>query len=303
MCVFVNKPIINKINSKHQAIFALTSADMRSEFIIEIAMTEREMSGSYPLHLSDEFLQFSDSLSRAESFTQFKNVVSKEIKSLGFHYWNYLRLDVSLAYAVINSIGTFVQPDSLSNHIHNFDLMLERAKTGTEPVYQSVIEQEIQRSGFITDRIERCIEIIDTNKASGHTDRAFIPIQSQYRQARVVFGTTSKHNNPTTFSTRVQENLESLQLLGSAADSIGCKRYSKHFTHPYTVYDRVVSSLPFVALKTLIIHDFTDMEAAQHLEISIDTLERNLSKIKTLTDTKTNQGAYIKLLNLGYSFI
>jgi predicted DNA-binding protein (UPF0251 family) len=242
-----------------------------------------------------------------QSLSELKDAVSIKVGKLGFSEWAYTRLDTINKLAAKEVIGT-INRNQISRYIegghYRWDIMLDSLRSGSTPLFQSQVAEQIENIGFFNEIFENYKNWLSIQYAKGHNDSYCIPLackNSNGFHGKFLFAVTSKGFEIDEFKNRAQNNSKNLSHIGKTLNEVGTELFPEYFIASKIKHDDLISSHGFEILIFMTQKNLSEDEASKHFNISRKVLVKELLSLKCKLNASTNHGAYQILDDSGYT--
>ncbi len=245
-------------------------------------------------------IEFYRNLSIAEDMSDFMRRVLAVINRLGFSDFTFARLTSQNGFEIkLNTTPKELMKTYVGDAYSKYDMMLEYAYSNNSPIFQTSISDYVDSAPFITEKIKKNRELKKIYSKYGYEDYFAIPMSAHNGNGRVLFAVLSEDVSRLDFQRRTNQCRPILFLLGEAIDYIGSTKFSEFFLSNEESRDLVITPRPLMLLSTLAKYDLTLQQAADKLQISIDTANKHMAAAKQALGANTQAAAVYRAIKEG----
>lgn len=180
-------------------------------------------------------------------------------------------------------------------------MKIQYAMHDNPPMFYTDMEESYCWPDFVTKDILQNRQIGSLIRSFGYSDFFIIPIGECILRSRILLEVATKDDNISNFRDHVKSCKNALQLLAEAIDYIGRRKFPKIFMYKILSEPNEVRMTPqrLKVLETLAAGDKTLPQAADHLGISIHTINKHIAEARKALGASTIPGAVYKAIKTG----
>ena len=228
-------------------------------------------------------LQFYKFLMQARDFHSFIKAISAVLEKVGFTDFSCSR--ISPAGNLDAGAELITMPEQILKTYHEeafyqHDMILDIIKVkDVNPIFQSLIRRELERTFLETLTTKRNWEILRLNEEFGYQDYYLIPQPASTGEGKMLFSVTARDADEKKFQRHVNQHRQFLHLLSEAIDFIATQKFPSEFLVPGS---QKVNIAPrsLQLLKLLAQQGLSLKEAAEQMHISESRIKQHSSAIK-----------------------
>ncbi|MEJ2417256.1 MAG: autoinducer binding domain-containing protein [Exilibacterium sp.] len=251
---------------------------------------------------SADTIEFFRSIASSKNIADFNNRVAVVIRQLGFTDFSFSRISSTrVVKTLLTSMNQTLHKKYLEQGLHKYDMVLDYVAAGSmTPIFHSTIREAISKAPFVTCTLLRNQEILNLIRRFGYEDFYLIPMKDSNGRGAALFTVASKGVKSANFQQRIESYKTILQLLADAIDYVGRARFPKVFSNrKQQRQETVITPMPLRLLILLAKDDLNLKQAAERLNISLDTANKHMAAAKSALGVKTQAAAVYQALQKG----
>jgi hypothetical protein len=230
-------------------------------------------------------------LNKARSLEEFSSIILDLVRSLGGTDFSLTRM-ASKNPAIAMVLGT--TPRAMTDHYKHknvwmHDLMIQYAAdpANTKPMYQSTIDDFIEKATFLSETIRSNRETRQFIQGYGYMDYYDIPISAANGNGNVLMAVTAKKLDLADFQCFVESKKYLLQIIGRAVDYVGTRKFPESFLDAEESRTIKITPKPLRLLTAIAQQNLTLAEIAKKLHITQSAANQQMAAAKAAFGAKT----------------
>jgi hypothetical protein len=255
--------------------------------------------GSLPHKAAVFEIQCYEILKRAKDIRDFKDKIGFFVRVFGFYDYSYIRLLARSSETQLITTEPQMTAFWLGEALWEHDYLTQYAAANTKPIFQSTIDEYVNRAPFETIDIQKNKLLQGSVKGFGYLDYYNIPLRAGNGNGNVLLSITSRHMPAAEFRRRVGRSCFGLHILARAIDHVGTSKFADHLLDPSESSRVVLRPRAIDLLNTLAWDNLTLNDSAEKLCMSIEMANKHIRAIKEAFQVRTITAALYRAIKLG----
>jgi hypothetical protein len=239
-------------------------------------------------------------LMTAQDVADLAGKILQHVNQLGFSDFSYMRMDgKNLIQDKLRTTSVSLSENYYKEKFWLDDMMMQYAAANVTPIFQTDINQYLDRSPFKTESIQRNLDLRKMVHGEGYVEYYNIPVTAIDGSGNILFSLTSRHVTKEKIQANARKNGLLCQLLATAIDSVMTTK-SPHFyvNHEGSVAVKICPK-PLLLLTQMARTGLNVKRASHALNMSEDTVNKHIRAAKDALGAKTTAHAVYLAIQRG----
>jgi hypothetical protein len=213
------------------------------------------------------------------------------VNRMGFSDFSFTRMNAtSPDQALVTTPRTMSEP-WLHRDVWMNDLMLQYGRENSRPIFQTQVDNWVERFPFKARVAEVNKEIRERVRTFGFHEYYCIPFPAANGNGNILFAVTSKDIDVPKFHHRVGLYQAALRVLAQAIDRVATRRFAEFFLGANETKEIKVLPRPLDVLNTMVKFNLSLAETARELGIKESTAKLHMRQLRDALNVHNNTAA------------